>query len=208
MYIRMGCGFRSIVNGLELFNDFLGGALGVIPSHQTIENWLLKAGIVEYLDSCNKFRGKEYAIIIDESITVGSQKLLVILAAPAQHGAETLKHGDVEVLAMAVSSSWKAGDVEREIIKLKDKIGSVPKYIVSDNGHNLRKGAELAGVPRHRDISHTIGLILEEEYNERTDFKEFMDTMNKKRLSYQLTAKAYLLPPKLRTISRFMNMSK
>ena len=39
MYIRMGCGFRSIVNGLELFNDFLGGALGVIPSHQTIENW-------------------------------------------------------------------------------------------------------------------------------------------------------------------------
>lgn len=208
MYIRMGCGFRSIVNGLELFNDFLGGALGVIPSHQTIENWLLKAGIVEYLDSCNKFRGKEYAIIIDESITVGSQKLLVILAAPAQHGAETLKHGDVEVLAMAVSSSWKAGDVEREIIKLKDKIGSVPKYIVSDNGHNLRKGAELAGVPRHRDISHTIGLILEEEYNERTDFKEFMDTMNKKRLSYQLTANAYLLPPKLRTISRFMNMSK
>ena len=81
MYIRMGCGFRSIVNGLELFNDFLGGALGVIPSHQTIENWLLKAGIVEYLDSCNKFRGKEYSIIIDESITVGSQKLLVILAA-------------------------------------------------------------------------------------------------------------------------------
>lgn len=64
MYIRMGCGFRSIVNGLELFNDFLGGALGVIPSHQTIENWLLKAGIVEYLDSCNKFRGKEYATII------------------------------------------------------------------------------------------------------------------------------------------------
>ena len=32
--------------------------------------------------------------------------------------------------------------------------------------------------------------------------------MNKKRLSYQLTANAYLLPPKLRTISRFMNMSK
>ena len=26
MYIRMGCGFRSNVNGLELFNDFLGGA--------------------------------------------------------------------------------------------------------------------------------------------------------------------------------------
>ena len=208
MYIRMGCGFRSIVNGLELFNDFLGGALGVIPSHQTIENWLLKAGIVEYLDSCNKFRGKEYSIIIDESITVGSQKLLVILAAPAQHEGKTLKHGDVEVLAMAVSSSWKAGDVEREIIKLKDKIGKTPKYIVSDNGHNLRKGAELADVPRHRDISHTIGLILEDEYKERTDFKEFMDIMNKKRLSYQLTANAYLLPPKLRTISRFMNMSK
>ena len=26
MYIRMGCGFRKIVNGFELFNEFLSGA--------------------------------------------------------------------------------------------------------------------------------------------------------------------------------------
>lgn len=208
MYLRMECGFRSICNGLELFNEFLGGALGEIPSHQSIENWLLKAGIVEYLDSCKKFKGKEYAIIIDESITVGSQKLLLMLAAPARHEGKALTHGDVDVLAMAVSSSWKAGDVDREIEKLADKIGRAPEYMVSDNGHNLRNGAELANVPRHRDISHTIGLILEKEYKDRPDYKEFMETMNKKRLSYQLTENAYLLPPKLRTISRFMNMSK
>lgn len=208
MYLRMDCGFRSVVNGLVLFNEFLDGAMGDIPCAQSVEDWLLKAGIVEYLDSCKKFVGKEYAIIVDESITVGSQKLLLILAAPARHEGRALKHEDIDVLAMAVSPSWKAGDVDMEIRKLADKIGHLPEYMVSDNGHNLRKGAELAGVPRHRDISHTIGLILEKEYKDRPDYKEFMETMNKKRLKYQLTENAYLLPPKLRTISRFMNMSK
>lgn len=204
----MNCGFRSVVNALELFNDFLNGALGEIPSYQSIENWLLKAGIVEYLDSCKKFKEEAYEIIIDESITVGSQKLLLILAAPAKHKGNALRHKDVDVLAMAVSSAWKAGDIEKEIAKLANKIGHAPEYLTSDNGRNLCKAAILASVPQHRDISHTIGLILEKEYKNRDDYKAFMEIMNKKRLSYQLTENAYLLPPKLRTISRFMNMSK
>lgn len=208
MYVCMNCGFRSVVKGLELFNDFLSGALGSLPCHQSIENWLLKVGIVEYLDTCSFFKDKRYAIIVDESITVGSQKLLLILAVPADHVGHALSYSDVKVLAVLVSSSWKAEDVEKEISKLCDKIGHAPEYMISDNGHNLRRGAELANVPRHRDISHTIGIIMKEEYDNRSDFKEFMDIMNKKRLSYQLTDNAYLLPPKLRAVARFMNMSK
>ena len=168
MYVCMNCGFRSVVKGLELFNDFLSGALGSLPCHQSIENWLLKVGIVEYLDTCSFFKDKRYAIIVDESITVGSQKLLLILAVPADHVGHALSHSDVKVLAVLVSSSWKAEDVEKEISKLCDKIGHAPEYMINDNGHNLRRGAELANVPRHRDISHTIGIIMKEEYDNRS----------------------------------------
>lgn len=207
MYLTMGCGLRSVIKGLQLFNQFLGGALGDIPSHQSIENWLIKVGIVEYYDSCKKFCDKDYAIIVDESVTVGSQKALVILAVPAQHEGHALKHKDCEVLAALVGTSWKAEDIEEEILKLIDKIGHAPVYWVSDNGRNIRKGAELVGIPRHRDISHTIGIFMEREYKNREDFKAFTEKLAKIRLTYHLTYNAYLLPPKGRTMARFMNLT-
>ena len=41
----------------------------------------------------------------------------------------------------------------------------------------------------------------------QSDFVEFTTLLGKKRLQYHLTDKAYLLPPNMRAISRFMNMS-
>lgn len=208
MYVVMKCGSRAVISGLELFNEFLGGALGKIPTHQSVFNWLMKAGIVEYFDACGKLRGKEYAIVIDESITVGSQKLLLILGIPAQHkGDKALSHKDAVVLAMAVSPSWKAGDIEREIARIKSRIGYAPEYVVSDNGRSLCKGVELLGLSHHKDISHSMGILLEAEYKDRADFKQLTDIMGKKKLSLHLTGSAFLLPPNQRAISRFMNFS-
>lgn len=208
MYVVTRCGSRAVISSLKLFNEFLDGALGKIPSHQSVFNWLKKVGIMEFLDACEKLRGKKYAIVIDESITVGSQKLLLILGIPAKHtGDKSLSHKDAIVLGMAVSPSWNGGNIEKEIAKIKDKIGYAPEYVVSDNGRNLCKGVEESGLAHHKDISHSFGVILEKEYKDRSDFKQLTDIMDKKRLSLHLTGSAYLLPPKQRAISRFMNIS-
>ena len=52
-----------------------------------------------------------------------------------------------------------------------------------------------------------MGVILKNVYEKQSDFVEFTTLLGKKRLQYHLTDKAYLLPPNMRTISRFMNMS-
>lgn len=52
-----------------------------------------------------------------------------------------------------------------------------------------------------------MGVILRNVYEKQSDFVEFTTLLGKKRLQYHLTDKAYLLPPNMRAISRFMNMS-
>ena len=78
-------------------------------------------------------------------------------------------------------------------------------YGLNDNGPNLNKGFELAGIPRHRDISHTFGSILKSVYDDATDFKELVEQIGKAR-KWALTDYAVLMPPNMRSLARYMNV--
>ena len=179
---------------------------GELPSHTEISNWAKKNGLATYTDSGKKLSGMEYCEIIDESITVGRQKLLLTLAAPSAPEGHPLQHEDVEVLGIAVAPSWDGDGIKQEIEHCSNKAGHAPEYIVSDNGVNLSKGIRETGITHHRDISHSIGLILEDTYKGQADFEDFTTKLSSIRLKYHLTDTAFLLPPKQRAIARFMNL--
>lgn len=205
IYTNVGCGLRSVVRLLEIIDESFNGVFeGELPSHTEISNWAQKTGLSTYLDSGRSLSGKEYCAIVDESISVSSQKLLVTLAASAEPSGQPVRHGDV--LGLAVAPSWDGDAVEQEIMRCSEKAGHAPEYIVSDNGVNLAKGIRQTGITHHRDISHSIGLILEDAYKGQTDFEEFTSKLGAIRLKYHLTDMAYLLPPKQRAIARFMNL--
>lgn len=207
IYTNVGCGLRSVVRLLEIIDESFNGVFeGELPSHTEISNWAQKAGLSTYLDSGRSLSGKEYCAIVDESISVGSQKLLVTLAASAEPSGQPVRHGDVDVLGLAVAPSWDGDAVEQEITRCSEKAGHTPEYIVSDNGVNLAKGIRQTGITHHRDISHSIGLILEGAYKGQADFEGFTSKLGAIRLKYHLTDMAYLLPPKQRAIARFMNL--
>ena len=207
IYTNVGCGLRSVVRLLEIIDESFNGVFeGELPSHTEISNWAQKAGLSTYLGSGKGLSGKEYCEIIDESISVGSQKLLVTLATAAGSSGHPLRHGDVDVLGLAVAPSWDGDAVEQEITRCSEKAGHAPEYIVSDNGVNLAKGIRQTGITHHRDIGHSIGLILEDAYKGQPDFEEFTSKLGSIRLKYHLTDMAYLLPPKQRAIARFMNL--
>lgn len=201
------CGARSIVTILEIINECFDGALfDDIPCHQTIEDWCEKAGLDMHTRVKDQFKSGDYFTITDESISVGKQKLLLQLGVPASSTGKPLSHSDVSIVSMKVSSSWTGDAVKDEMQKTSASIGHDPLYNVSDNGYNLCKACREAGIPFHRDISHTFGAILKKHFAESPDFKEFTSIMEKKRLSYHLTDKAVILPPKQRAIARFMNI--
>lgn len=189
-----------------MFNEEYG--IGSTVSHQTVSDWVKTAGLAMYKEARGKIRasGMKYAYVIDESITIGSQKLLLILAVPASHPGHALRHEDVLVVGIFVAKSWKAEDVSKKLQEVTDEIGYEPEYVLSDNGHNLVKATASLELPHHKDIGHTFGLFLEDAYSGDDKFNAFREQMKKARLKYHLTPMAYLLPPKQRSMARFMNL--
>ena len=191
---------------LEIFAELLGNTFGKVPCYNTVENWVKKLGLSVYQDD-KPCKDKKFAMVVDESIAINGQKLLLNLAIPSEHQGRPVRHEDVTILDMSVSKSFNGDDVQGRIEKAEKSAGNAPDYIISDNGHNLTKGITGSRHIRHADISHSMGVILKKVYEKQSDFVEFTTLLGKKRLQYHLTDKAYLLPPNMRAISRFMNMS-
>ncbi|WP_418689049.1 hypothetical protein [Agathobacter sp.] len=165
-----------------------------------------KLGLSVYQDE-QPCKDKKFAMVVDESIAINGQKLLLTLAIPSEHQNRPIRHEDVTILDISVSKGFNGDDVQGRIEEAEKSAGNAPDYIISDNGHNLTKGITGSGHIRHADISHSMGVILKKVYEKQSDFVEFTTLLGKKRLQYHLTDKAYLLPPNMRAISRFMNMS-
>nr|WP_295280526.1 hypothetical protein [uncultured Prevotella sp.] len=204
--MRTPCGLRTVVTILEIFAELLGDTFGKVPCYNTIENWVKKLGLSVYQDE-QPCKDKKFAMVVDESIAINGQKLLLTLAIPSEHQNRPIKHEDVTILDMSVSKGFNGDDVQSRIEEAEKSAGNAPDYIISDNGHNLTKGITGSRHIHHADISHSMGVILKNVYEKQSDFVEFTTLLGKKRLQYHLTDKAYLLPPNMRTISRFMNMS-
>ena len=139
---------------------------------------------------------------------INKEKLLVVLGVPAEHTGKPLNHDDVSVLGMHIGKCFKRDYVKEAIEKASDKTGGSPEYGISDGAHNLVGGFKDAGIVHHLDISgphwatacgsmpmaRILSLCLLPKNSERSD------------CNIILTDKAWLLPPNMRAMARFMNL--
>ena len=72
LHAKVGCSLRKIIGILEVFNDLTDNSLGEIPSYNTVKNWTLKCGLNTYNNIQQILSGKDYALVIDESMMIGS----------------------------------------------------------------------------------------------------------------------------------------
>lgn len=206
LYTQTEMGYRSVSKALGIiFEMFKIDAR--VPTHQTISDWVVRDGLSTYTNAGEELKDEEYATVVDESISIGSQKLLIAEAIPAEHPGRPLCQSDITVLGMEVSPSWDLPSIQGACARAEAKAEHAPAYRLSDWGRNLCGALDAATIPHQHDISHTMGNILKDAYGEDPVFKEFTTLLGKKRLKYHLTDKAFLLPPNMRTICRFMNLS-
>ena len=102
--MRTGCGLRTVVKILEVFSEVLGENFGKSPCYNTVENWIKKLGLSVYQDD-QPCKGKKFAMVMDESIAINGQKLLLALAIPSERQDRPVKHEDVTVLNMTVGAN-------------------------------------------------------------------------------------------------------
>lgn len=136
MYVRTGCGLRTVVDILGIFDEVLGESFGKTPCYNSVANWVRKLGLSIYQDDTPISR--KYGVIIDESITVNKEKLLLVLGFNAEHEGRPLGNRDVPVLDMRVGEYFKRDDVKSSLDAVAESVGTPPEYGVSDGAHNLR----------------------------------------------------------------------
>ena len=178
IYMRTPCGLRTVVTILEIFTELLGDAFGKAPYYNTVENWVKKLGLSVYQDD-QPYKDKKFAMVVDESIAMNGQKLLLTLGVPSEHRGRPLRHEDVTVLDMSVSKGFNGDDVQDRIEAAEKSAGSDADYIISDKGHNLVKGITGSGHTYHADISHSMGVILKGVYGKQSDFIELTTLLGK-----------------------------
>ena len=126
-------------------------------SNTTIGYWTQELGLSVYKESCSLFKDKRYALIVDESMMIGSEKLLLTLAMPAINAGSAITEKDITIVDISIAKSWNGTSIKNVLEKVADKIGHKPEYVISDNGFTVCKAVRDAGYAHHSDISHTLG---------------------------------------------------
>lgn len=206
-YARLSVGSRQIVEIFNILNEFMGNIFGKVPAYTTIGYWTQELGLSVYKESCNLLKDKRYALIVDESMMIGSEKLLLTLAIPANNAGSAITEKDVTIVDISIAKGWNAAAIKNVLEKVVDKIGHEPEYVISDNASSIRKAVREAGYSHHMDISHTLGVFLERAYKNEADFQELSSKVQMARLKYNMQDVAYVQPPSQRSVARFMNMS-
>ena len=207
-YSRLSVGSRQVVEIFNILNEFMGGMFGKVPAYTSIGYWAQELGLSVYKESCSLFKDKRYALIIDESMMIGSEKLLLTLAVSADNEGHVLTEKDIVIVDISIAKSWNGTTIEDVLKKVSEKIGHDPEYVISDNGSTIGKAVRDAGYRHHLDISHSLGMFLERVYKNEPDFQELSKKVSDARLKYNMQEVAFIQPPSQRSIARFINMSK
>ncbi|MFT6937220.1 MAG: hypothetical protein ACJA1N_001520, partial [Saprospiraceae bacterium] len=165
--VKCQCSYRSIPNILSVIFNTLGSRkveLSDLPCPNTIENWVSKSGYSELKNGVKAYENQEVCLILDESIRVGREKLLVgLICAAEKVETKELNFEDMSVLVLEGRTSWKGDDIADVVnAKIEDNNLKV-SYIVSDEGNNLKRAIKQIGCPHIADISHAIANCLKRE---------------------------------------------
>ena len=208
LYVWGGCSLRGVVRVLLCFQMEMGPKWKELPSKSSVENWVQKLGHYEYSSYGPGLYETEYCLIIDESMVIGQQRMMLVLGLPAEKTVRgAIGAADVRVLGMEVRPSWAGDDIAEMLQKVQEKMGKRACYIISDGNSNLKNGIEKAAMVRIGDVGHEIARALEHAYKPDETFNAFMKEVAQVKFREAMKETAYLLPPKQRTIARFMNLS-
>lgn len=207
MVVHAGSSLRCAAKTAGFFSYLMGWGFSV-PSHITIRNWVLRCGLYSY-EYIEKKVGK-YVGIIDESIQMGSEKLLLLLGVKLEDDrchAAPLRMSDVEVLGMEVRASWK-GDEIADFIDQRLEVHQAIKlqYVISDQGRPLLAALKKLKIDIVGDCTHIMMNIAKKLFATDEQLSKLSAQIGRLRQQLTLTNMAYLLPPSLRDKDRFLRV--
>ena len=180
------------------------------PSINSGKLWMLKLGY--YNLTKKQTIADDWIYIIDHSIQMGKEKLLLIIGIRAKDLPKNraLKYEDTEIIDLQPVQK-STGKVVYEQIEEASKRTGKPRAIVSDMGSDIKLGVKIfqknsSNTVHVYDLKHKIALLIKdilESDDEWSDFKKFANFVVKK---LQNTIVAGYRPPKQKEKARYMNI--
>jgi hypothetical protein len=198
---------RCAAKTVGFIAQLLGWEYGT-PSHSSVRRWVLRLGLYQ-LEYATERMGA-YVGLLDESIQVGSEKLLLLLGFkfdPDCKWGKPLTGDDVVVLGMEVQQSWTG---ERVADFLRRNLARMPKlklvYCITDGGTNLTKALRILGLDAVGDCTHIMMNAVKKVLANDPVLSRLSADIGQLRRKLALTAESYLLPPTLRDKDRFLRI--
>ena len=180
------------------------------PSINSGKLWMLKLGY--YNLTKKQTIADDWIYIIDHSIQMGKEKLLLIIGIRAKDLPKNraLKYEDTEIIDLQPVQK-STGKIVYEQIEEASKRTGKPRAIVSDMGSDIKLGVKIfqknsSNTVHVYDLKHKIALLIKdilESDDEWSDFKKFANFVVKK---LQNTIVAGYRPPKQKEKARYMNI--
>jgi hypothetical protein len=210
LVLEAGCSLRGAAAAMAQFVQHQLAGFDV-PSFSTIRSWLLRVG--HYALTRPLDRSAPWLWLVDHTIQIGTQKILVILGCPMSQvpfGQRALRLSDLHLVALVPMEKSNAALVEAELEQAVQRTGR-PRLIVSDQGSDLKKGIadfqswypRTAYVP---DVAHYGATLLEHAWDDQPRWQQFIKELQSTSAKLRQTKSAYLLAPRLRAKARFMNV--
>jgi len=177
-----------------------------LPSISTIQNWEKKFGYYRLYEKPVD-KDEKWVLILDESISIGRDKLLLQIGVPMSKYifGKALSMKDIRVLSVEIGNSWKGKAISQTITQM-EQLGLSFSYAVSDGGLNLCNGLKESKINRVADCTHVLGKILENLYKKDEVYLSFVKRCNLLKKQIVLSDAAAIMPPSLRTKGKFLNL--
>ena len=203
--LQSSASFRAIREIIIAINIYLQISIKA-PTHSTVLLWMKKYGYYELIKP--KLNGEDWIVILDESVQVGQNRLLVIYGIRQCNinFSRPLNYQDLSPLVLKSRSSWDSQHIKEMLLDCQKQVGGSIIYAVADHGNSINKALKLMKIPHVYDLTHCIALALEHIYRDDPEFKEYTEKLTYLRKSQVLGKMSHVLPPLQRAKSRFMNL--
>ena len=213
-------GFRASARALEILAPLLPGQK--FCSANGGQSWLLRLGLHELQRP--KEQADDWAWMVDHTIQTGNGKCLVIvgvrLSAWQHKRAELLAEdpqaevalcqSDLSVWALERVDSSNGAAVRDQLVRLSQETGVTPRCVLTDQGADVRNGAELFCEKREtvvvHDVAHAAANAVKRQLNNKPEWTDFLADANKSKTALRQTPYAFLIPPELKSKARWMNV--
>ena len=209
LVLEAAISFRAAPKAVYImFSQFVSVQKQRIPSYKTIVRWLTIIGLHKLNRA--KQKSNDWALIVDNSVQIGTQKCLVILGTRLNIFRErALTFGDMEPLVIELHDRSDASTILRALERARLKVGEV-EMVCSDDGSDLRGGIKLFCEKYHAgrvlDVTHKAANFVKKFLENDLEWQSFCTEATESKRRMQQTPGAHLAPPNQRTKSRFLNI--